>query len=128
MQSFDTAVATRPAKRLSSRQLVQNEMIFALGVALLELSFERPLRAFTSPEDLNEDGSPDALTEYSVAQRLATKIEARELPNYSSAAIRCIRLNFDTTSTSLENTEFRQLFHQGVVAPLQELYEYATAA
>jgi len=56
------------------RRLVKNGTVFSLGVALLELSHQNPLAAFQQPEDLNEEGQADAMTEVSVATRLATRL------------------------------------------------------
>jgi hypothetical protein len=103
-------------------------MVFALGVVLLELSWGQPLLSFTSPDDLNDEGKVDSITEYSIATRLADAIRNRELQNYATAVARCINCRFDTFSYDFGDQDFRERFYEGVVVPLQEDYEYTTGA
>jgi hypothetical protein len=105
---------------------VKNEAVFALGIALLELSWGESLLNFTTPNDLNDQGIEDSLTEFSIATRLADEIHMRELPNYAKAVARCIHCSFDTFTHSFDDGEFRERFYEGVVVPLQDDYEYAT--
>jgi hypothetical protein len=107
------------------RRLVKNEIVFALGVALLELSYGRPLSELATSFDLNEDGKVDAMTEYSIPIRLAKEIHLRELPNYAKATSRCVDCNFDTSCYDLAEKEFRERFYEGVVVLLREDWEYA---
>jgi hypothetical protein len=108
-------------------RLVKNEMVFALGVALLELSYGQPLLSLQTPEDLNDQGLEDSMTEFSIATRLAYQIHEREMDNYAKSVLRCVTCNFDTYSCDFENRGFREKFFNGVVAPLRTDYEYATA-
>lgn len=120
-QTFDsTTTAAAIAKR---RRCVKNEMVFALGVALLELSHGQPLLSLHTPDDLNEQGVEDSMTEVSIATRLADKIHEREMDNYAKAVLRCVRCNFDTFTCDFEDREFREKFFEGVVAPLRADYE-----
>jgi len=100
---------------------VYNETIFALGVALLELSYGEPLLNFALAEDLDGTGAPHGLTELLVAKRLAGGLDEREPSSYVDVVDRCLRCRFDTTSTSLEDPVFLALFWQGVVVPLQQI-------
>ena len=108
------------------RRCVKNEMVFALGVALLELSYGQPLASQQLPEDLNERGEADSMTGVSIATRLADRIHEREMENYAKAVLRCIRCNFDTFSCDFKDRKFSVNFYNGVVAPLKADYEYAT--
>jgi hypothetical protein len=110
------------------RRCVKNELVFALGVALLELSWGKPLLSLKAPEDLNDQGNEDSMTEFSIATRLADSIHNRELPNYAKAVVRCIHCNFDTFTYDFDDKDFRERFYEGVVLPLQEDYEYATGS
>jgi hypothetical protein len=107
------------------RRFVKNELVFALGVALLELSWGKPLLSLKDSKDLNDQGNEDSMTEFSIATRLADSIHNRELPNYAKAAVRCIRCTFDTFTYDFDDKDFRERFYEGVVMPLQEDYEYA---
>ncbi|KAF2490602.1 hypothetical protein BU16DRAFT_518033 [Lophium mytilinum] len=105
---------------------VKNSIIFALGVALLEISYGKPTSAFETTEDWDDDGKRTVWTEFSVAGRLADALRDRELANYFDAVHRCIHCNFDSSSYSLTDDHFRERFYQGVVVPLQKDYEYTT--
>ncbi|KAJ2977330.1 hypothetical protein NQ176_g4431 [Zarea fungicola] len=100
---------------------ISNEITFALGVALLELSYGRPLLSFQQCDDLDENGAAYGLTKFSIAKRLVGGLDQREPSKYADVVDRCIRCRFDTTETSLENPIFLTLFCQGVVTPLQEI-------
>lgn len=106
------------------RRLLKNEIIFALDVALLELSFSQPLFDLTTPSDLNQEGKVDLTTEYSIATRLAKDIHLRELPNYAKAVSRCVQFNFDTNVYDLTEEDFKERFYERVVVPLKEDWEY----
>jgi hypothetical protein len=122
-RSFNTSPTKQSiAKR---RRLVKNEIVFALGVTLLELSYGQSLFTLKTSDDLNEDGSIDSMTEVSIAMRLADRIHEREMDNYAKAVLRCVRCNFDTFYCDFEDREFREKFHDGVLVPLRSDYEYA---
>ncbi|KAF1985809.1 hypothetical protein K402DRAFT_454804 [Aulographum hederae CBS 113979] len=109
-----------------TRRCVKNEMVFALGVALLELSYGQPLLSLQTSDDLNDQGVEDSMTEFSIATRLADRIHEREMENYAKAVLRCIRCSFDTFSYDFEDRAFREKFLNGVVTPLRADYEYVT--
>jgi hypothetical protein len=117
--------ATPQASPSKNHRFVKNETVFALGVALLELSWRQSLLSLKMPDDLDEQGKENSLTEFSIAMRLADEIHTRELPNYAKAVARCIRCSFDTFAYDFDDREFRERFYEGVVVPLQEDYEYA---
>lgn len=114
----------RKNSRKHDRRLLKNEIVFALGVALLELSFSQPLSDLTTPSDLDQNGKVDLTTEYSIATRLAKDIHLRELPNYAKAVSRCVQFNFDTNVYDLTEEDFKERFYEGVVVPLKEDWEY----
>ncbi|KAF4445537.1 hypothetical protein F53441_10734 [Fusarium austroafricanum] len=103
---------------------VSNEITFALGVALLELSYGRRLLDFQQPEDLDKNGDVYALTKFLIAKRLVQRLDntKREPSNYVDVVDRCVRCRFDTISTSLEDPTFLTLFYKGVIQPLQDIY------
>ncbi|KAK3314073.1 hypothetical protein B0H66DRAFT_630425 [Apodospora peruviana] len=100
---------------------VSNEILFALGVALLELSYGKPLLSYQQPDDLDDTGEAHVLTKPLIAKRLLHDLGDREPSKYVDVVDRCIRCRFDTTSTSLEDPMFLALFCQGVVMPLREI-------
>lgn len=103
------------------RGLIKNDMVFALGVALLELSYGANILAFKEPRDLSDD-----VTEFSIANRLARELNNYESENYARAVLRCITCTFDTFAFDFNDREFREAFYQAVVVPLQDDYMHVT--
>jgi len=122
--------ATAPPPAHSQRmRIIKNSIIFALGVALLEISYGKPLQTFVTKEDLdNATGNRTAFTDYLIAIRLAEGLRTRELPNYADATQRCIHCNFEASVFSLDDDDFRERFYQGVIVPLRKDYEYVVSA
>lgn len=63
----------------------KNEIVFALGIALLELSYGRPILSHKSDEDKSSEDldvqvNGTYFTETSIANRLTQEIGKRELP------------------------------------------------
>ncbi|KAH6878005.1 hypothetical protein BKA58DRAFT_465733 [Alternaria rosae] len=122
------ATATPPAHSQRMR-IIKNSIIFALGVALLEISYGKPLQTFVTKEDLDDaTGNRTTFTEYLIAVRLAEGLRTRELTNYADATQRCIHCNFEASVFSLDDDDFRERFYQGVIMPLRKDYEYVVNA
>lgn len=105
---------------------VKNEIIFGLGILLLELSYGQPLEAFKTPADVDERGDdrPDGITECLIVERLAKELHQHKPWRYAGAVVRCIEFRFNTLVTDLTNPELEEQFHRGGVVPVQELYEF----
>jgi hypothetical protein len=108
------------------RRVFKNEVVFTLGVALLELAYGSSILSLKEPEDLNDDGKVDSMTEFSIASRLARELIKYESENYARAVFRCVNCTFDTFASDFDDKEFREAFYQAVVVPLLEDYEYVT--
>jgi hypothetical protein len=98
--------------------LVKNRALFALGVALMELTYGAPMSDLQSAEDLN-----DAYTQYRAATRLAKKIQEDELPRFASVVGKCIYPTPEGCDFSFANEAFRRRFFQDVVMPLRADYD-----
>jgi hypothetical protein len=103
---------------------IKNAYIFALGVALLEISHGRRLCTFETLQDLDDSGNRTVWTDYLIADRLVETIYARELPNFADAVRRCVHCTFESSVYSLHDEKFRERFYQGVILPLNHDYEY----
>lgn len=112
---------------LDKQAIIKNPTIFALGVALLKLSHARPLGSFTTSEDLDPQGNRSFWTDYLIADRLVDGLQTYELPNLANATRRCIHCNIESTVYSLNDSDFRERFYQGVVVHLQQDYDYTQA-
>jgi hypothetical protein len=121
---------TQNAKHDHHGTFASNDVLFSLGVALLELSYGRPLLSFQRPEETeliqrNSDDSDNiqmAWTKIQIADRLARELADREPSRYVDAVDMCLRCRFDTTARSLDEPKLLALFYQGVVSPLQDIY------
>lgn len=97
---------------------IRYETIFALGVALIELSLGKSLRSFVQDDDLGPVGEPNFLTNLSIAQRLITEeAQSKEGARYANTVNRCINCLFDGIDPSLENEQFQQGFYRSAVSP-----------
>jgi hypothetical protein len=102
------------------RSLAPNNVLFSLGVILLELGFERPIRDLQEPED-QKDGQANEYTEYFTARRLAlSRAVSRKLgPRYSRLVNRCLFCDFGLGGEyELDSTELQNEFFQEVVCKL----------
>jgi hypothetical protein len=72
---------------------IRNTTLFALGIVLLELCLGQTL------ESMTEAGN-----------------------RYGDVARRCIYCEFDSRDTNLNNERFREAVYQGVVAPLEDIF------
>lgn len=104
-----------------STPLIENELVFALGVILIELAFQQPLANFKLACDTDAQGNDYPHTNLQIATRLVKDLQAMEGEKYADAARRCVKCNFDIHDYSLENVDFQEQFYSGVVQPLQEL-------
>jgi hypothetical protein len=121
IKTFDSIASTTREEALRSAMdalLVKNRTLFALGVALLELTYEARLSNLQSPEDLNDD-----FTQYRAATRLAQKIEGDELPRFASVVRKCIYPTPEGCDFSFASEGFRRRFFQDVVLPLKADYD-----
>jgi hypothetical protein len=123
---FTSNANTLPAAptQQCSKIFIKNSIVFALGVALLEISYGHTLATFETPADL-EQGKRMPWTDCMIAHRLAKDLPSRELPNFADATRRCIHCSFDSSVYNLNDDDFRERFYQGVVVPLQKDYDYA---
>jgi hypothetical protein len=100
--------------------------LYALGVALIELYYRKPIldlhQDIDGPQNTG-DILQDSMTEFKTADRLADALFSEAGAKYSDAVRRCIRCEFDQRASSLEDKRFQRAVYQGVVAQLQEDYD-----
>lgn len=121
-KSFATASPAQQSAQLRPHRKIKNDMVFALGVVLLELSYGKPILSLRT----TQDGSETSFTKEFIARRLISDIDTREAQNYADAVTRCITGNFGTLNPSFDNKEYRESFYMGVVLPLEQDYEALT--
>jgi hypothetical protein len=107
--------------------VIRNQTLYALGVALIELYYRKPITELHQDVDgAQNTGNAflDLVTEFTTADRLAEALLTEAGARYSDAVRRCIRCDFDQRASSLEDVKFQKAVYQGVVAQLQENYDY----
>lgn len=114
----------------SSSRILPNVPLFYLGLALIELCLNKPLSSLRDPklDPLDASGLPNALTDWATATRLIDSVLREAGNRYGDAVRRCIYYQFDQRSTDLQNEAFRSAVHEGVIAPLEEVWsDFKTA-
>jgi hypothetical protein len=110
----------------SVSRIIRNHSLYALGIALIELWYGKTLSVLHEDTDGRKStGMPetDFMTELQTAHRLALDIYNEAGDKYGDAVTRCIRCNFESRSSSLENVQFQKEVYRGVVAQVKESYE-----
>ncbi|KAF1829055.1 hypothetical protein BDW02DRAFT_651632 [Decorospora gaudefroyi] len=123
-QNVPTATPDMPT---SMRCIIRNQPLYALGVALIELWYGKPLLELHKAEDGPKDTGniqTDLMTEFSTADRLVEELYSEAGGKYGDAVRRCIRCDFDRRSRSLGDVQFQKDVYRGVVAQLKENYEF----
>lgn len=97
---------------------VDSPLMFCLAVALLELTFGKPLCQFQEKGGIFEDQAHQRKT----AKRLTREIHKHEDEKFASVVIKCMNPSPSSPhyDFSFENESFRRRFIQDVLAPLHE--------
>lgn len=125
-KGFDTdigAIGSNTLQLSRNHPIIRNEAIFVLGVILIELSEGRLLSAFETPQDLDMNGQRTFMTEYLIATRLLKRVYEREGTRYGDAVRRCIHCEFDEMNPDFANDSFRKKYFDGVVSPLESVWD-----
>ncbi|PLB49971.1 hypothetical protein P170DRAFT_404644 [Aspergillus steynii IBT 23096] len=100
----------------STSTLIRNQVLFPLGLALVELSLCQNLQSLreNDDEDINE-----AHANLKTATRLLPKVEERSGPEYADVVDRCLSWH-DRRSTSLESEKVQEEVFRLIIYPLVE--------
>lgn len=104
---------------IQRRILIQNDLLFALGILLIEIWLERPIDYLHRPEELGKDGKKDDLADFYAACRLEGRIYSDAGTRYGDVVRRCIRCQFARPQPDLTDPLFRKEVYDGVVAELE---------
>jgi hypothetical protein len=107
------------APTFPSRAFAPNPLIFGLGVMLLELAFEAPLRSMQQDSDL-QGGQEDRHTEFFTAKRLNRTASTPMGPRYSEIVRKCLQCDFGR-GDDLSKPELQEGFYREVVCELGKL-------
>lgn len=110
---------------LSSRTLIRNQLLFRLGVMLLEIAFLKPLDEMKETTD--SDGQDDNNADFWAADRLRHQVSAFLAPRYAEVVRKCIHCDFGK-GFDLTATKLQEAFYQDVVCELKRLEDLFRAA
>jgi hypothetical protein len=105
------------ASVMQSRTLIRNPFLFGLGVMLLELAHEAPLRSLRKAADA---AANDQNTEYYTADRVRLSVSRLLGGRYAEVARKCIQCDFGRGS-DLNDVTLQECFYRDVVCELEEL-------
>lgn len=122
--AYITTQLRRPHAPLDGTQtppsplVVRNQLLFSLGVMLVELAFQQPLSALVIDSD--KDASNAGNTAYCAANRLSRQISAYMGPRYAEIARKCVHCDFGC-DFDLQLAKLQEGFYQDVVCELDKL-------
>lgn len=96
--------------------LIRNEILFPLGVVLIELSLCQPIELLRSPEDHDDN---EATATLKTATRLLRYVEPSSGHLYGDAVEQCLFGHW-TSGNNIEDETMQEEIYQTVVSPLAE--------
>jgi hypothetical protein len=104
----DARVARPCVQKGKVRQLAQNQLLFNLGVILIELGYEAPLQHLRTPEDCEDEGCAAGwYTDFVTARRLGKAASKEFDARYGRIVKKCLDCDFgvgdDLSSVELQH-------------------------
>lgn len=105
---------------------VRNDLIFALGVTLIELSLKQNISGMWIPEDglQTKDGlQTEKMTTYNTASRLGDDVYKESGTRYADVVQRCLTCPFNLQNLrdfGLDNDEFQDAVFDHIFTPLKQ--------
>lgn len=107
--------------------LVRNRTLFALGVVLIELCYQKSITELHKASDGRQNTGnslEEFVTSLKTVDRLVDDLEDEAGRSYSDAVRRCILCDFDRSSKSLADPGFQKAVYEGVVAELRKNFSW----
>ncbi|KAL3418591.1 hypothetical protein PVAG01_10307 [Phlyctema vagabunda] len=104
----------------ATKHVIRNPYLFSLGVTLIELAFQAPLRSLYKSEDLT-DGQPNIMSDISAANRLSQTISSSLGIPYGKVVRKCLACDFGQDVSDLKDAKLQAVFYQDVVCELERL-------
>lgn len=102
-----------------SRHFAPNPLLFRLGVILLELAFETPLKSMQKPID-REGGLEDRHAEFFTAKRVSRAMSSTLGTRYATIVRKCLQCDFGR-GDDLSEPALQEAFYREVVCELEQL-------
>ncbi|CAG7925748.1 unnamed protein product [Penicillium olsonii] len=118
--SIQAPTSIKPPPRSSVYdQLIRNPVLFGLGVMLLELAYQAPLRDLQQPIDLKK-GETEGFAEYFTAHRLAEGSYRMVSKSFKDIITKCLQCDFGHNS-DFASLGLQQAFYHDVISGLENL-------
>lgn len=105
--------------------LIKNEMLFALGVLLIELCLEKSFQELRSEQDFAQTVSYRELADYLIVNRLLNLVYKKAGVRYGDVVQRCVGCEFGGSSKDLNDPGFKRIVYGSVVQELEREVEDA---
>ena len=104
----------------NSHRLIRNQLLFCLGVVLLELAYKAPLSTLQEPCDL-EVGKATQYSEFIIAERLGKLVSTKMGQPYGKIVRQCLHYNFGQGQDDLADVQLQGAVYNDIVCELQRL-------
>ena len=104
----------------TSHSLIRNQLLFRLGVVLLELAYKAPLPTLQQPCDL-EVGKAAQYSEFFTARRLGELVGAKMGRPYGKIVRQCLECDFGQGHHDLSDVQLQSAVYNDIVCELQRL-------
>ena len=115
--SLDNSPSPDCGTNIPRDRSIRSEVLFALGLTLIELCFGATMENLRMAED--EDPSK-IVVKLNTAHRLLSLVYREMGDVYGDVVRRCLLQPFDVRELSLDNEEVQQQVYDGIVAPLTD--------
>ncbi|KIW67269.1 hypothetical protein PV04_06534 [Phialophora macrospora] len=105
-----------PATRTITNPLIPSEVLFPLGLVLVELSLCQSISTLRTPDDADV---VEAYANLKTATRLLNRVYAESGCKYGDVVTQCLRWS-ETRNSSADDEDFQELVFQKIVSPLVE--------
>jgi hypothetical protein len=107
---------TDPATRTITNPLIPSDILFPLGLVLVELSLCQSISMLRTPDD---EDVVEAYANLKTATRLLNRVYAESGFKYGDVVTQCLRWS-ETRNSSADDEDFQELVFQKIVSPLVE--------
>ena len=109
------------ASTIPQRTIARNQVLFSLGVVLLEIAYAASLDSLKQDSDLT-NGQDDQYTDFFTARRLAKSKQSVMGITYHNIVEQLVECAFPC-GDDLNNDQLQAAFHHDIICPLAELEE-----
>lgn len=106
-----------------SNHFIRSEILFALGLTLVELCFGKTLQRMGATEDGDPD---DVVARTNTAFRLLDSLYKEMSDSYEAVVRKCLRQPFNLRDLNLDNEDVQQEVYDTIITPLIDEYINAT--